>query len=125
MTMTQKRKNTIIATRIIILIVTVFSFLFSIYSLLHVSIAGIHVQAERCAAAEIYSAEYYSPNGPSETWEEMKENIKNEFSDGSWAIKLVSGNIDKDVAIMMCLLIGVSFSASLIGGYWIVELMKK
>lgn len=120
--MSNKQKTT--AIRIIILITTAISLLFSTTALLHVSLAGIHVQAERCAASEIYRAESYSPNGPSETWEEMEENIKNEFADGSWAIKLVSGNIDKDVSIIICLLIGVSFSASLIGGYWILKLMK-
>lgn len=69
--------------------------------LAHLSVAFIWVEYEKSSAAELYSAEVHSPNGPEESWEQMEENIKDEFSTGSWAIRIVSGNVDTDISIIV------------------------
>lgn len=121
--MLKKQKTKVI--RIIIFIVALLNFLIALTSISHVALAGIWVQYERCCAAETYRVESLSPNGSSETWDEMEANINAEFSDGSWAIKLVSNNIDKDVSNIIVLFMVTSFSMALISAYWFCKKTRQ
>lgn len=93
----KRNNNKLTAT----LVASVAILLTSAIMLLHLIGAGIWVQYEECCAAEIYRATSLSPNGPSETWDEMSENIKSNFSEGSWAERLVSGNTDKGTSFVL------------------------
>ena len=101
-----KFNATLVATAIILLI--------SAIMLGHVIISAIRVEAEKNAAAEIYRTSSLSPNGPKETWDEMLENIKKEFSNGSWAIRLASGNLDQEITFIASFAIILAFLGSII-----------
>lgn len=101
-----QKKATLVASIAILLI--------SVTMLLHLFGAFIWVEYAKNCAAEIYRAETLSPNGASETFPEMLENIKQYFSNSSWALRLVSGNTDKGTSFVLVSAILLAFISSII-----------
>lgn len=107
---TVKNRTSIGAT----LVASCLIFLFSTVLLLHLASAAMLVQYETSSAAELYHAQSLSPNGTSQTWDEILEEIKSEYADGSWAIRIASGNTDKATSFVLVVTVVIALIASLI-----------
>jgi hypothetical protein len=76
-------------------------------------LATVRVAAEKSAAAEIYSAQAVSPSGASETPDEMENNIKAEYSNGSWALRMASGNVGAPVTIVLIAFLAIGTTVTI------------
>ena len=101
--------------------------LFAAISCIHLIIATAYVGFEKSAAESLYEMELYSPNGPSESLEEKYANIKDEFKDGSWAVRVASGNTDNPAFVWFALiaLLLTSFTALHFVNSYKMEMKKR
>lgn len=79
--------------------------------------ASLQVTAEYEAAASYQEAENLNPfksDSEKTPWEVRSQEVKSEFANGSWAVRIASGNADKDLSIMVVcsLLLGLISSVT-------------
>ena len=88
--------------RITFILTTFISFIVSIVLTFQILGSLFYYQWDKNAAAEIYHASSYSPYTKLEPWEEVEANIGEDYEDSNWALRLVSGNMDTDVSMVIC-----------------------
>ena len=80
--------------------------------------ASLQVTAEYEAAASYQEAENLNPfksDSEKTSWEVRSEEVKAEFANGSWAVRIASGNADKAFSIIIVTALIFCFVSSVTG----------
>ena len=101
-------------SRITVVILSIILML-QVLAVCQLGIAYSMVIYEENAAAELYHQKSISPNGSDETWDDIQAKIKVEFSDGSWAVRIASGNVDTQMCVVVLSFLGIGLISSILG----------
>ena len=116
------KKSTLVSTILFLCAV------FCAVMLLWIGASAVHVQYEYCCAAEFQRQEDLNPFKASfekKSWDERSQEVKSEFAERNVALRIVSGNADKTISVLLITALAVGLIASITGLIFISSIASK